>query len=169
MPNRLPHRPPLCRKNRRLLFLSPNLSPRRCAGWKRRKKNTPQPRRSLPQLGITCPDASTAVLAQYADEGSIADWAKSHIATLTLQGLVNGTNTGVLPQGELTWAQTAALLYRLSSFTPVTGNPDTAEKTALCTANDYLNIRLAPDTGAKILDCLKGGRTAVVTAEPEGW
>ena len=126
-------------------------------------------RRSLPQLGITCPDASTAVLAQYADEGSIADWAKSHIATLTLQGLVNGTNTGVLPQGELTWAQTAALLYRLSSFTPVTGDPDTAEKTALCTANDYLNIRLAPDTGAKILDCLKGGRTAVVTAEPEGW
>ena len=49
MPNRLPHRPPLCRKNRRLLFLSRNLSPSRRAGWKRRRKNNPQQRRSLPQ------------------------------------------------------------------------------------------------------------------------
>lgn len=126
-------------------------------------------RRALPQLGITCPDASAAILAQYGDHASIANWAKSHIATLTIQGLVNGTDVGVLPQGSLTWAQTAALLYRLSSFTPVTGDTETAEKTALCTANDMLNIRLAPEAGTTVLDHLKGGSMAVVTAELEGW
>lgn len=126
-------------------------------------------RRALPQLGITCPDAAPAILARYADEASIADWAKNHIATLTIQGLVNGTDTGVLPQGELTWAQTAALLYRLSAFTPVTADTETAEKTAVCTASDYLNIRLAPESGTKVLAHLTGGSTAVVTEEAEGW
>lgn len=126
-------------------------------------------RRALPQLGITCPDASTAILARYGDHASIADWAKSHIATLTIQGLVNGTDVGVLPQGSLTWAQTAALLYRLSSFTPVTADIETAEKTAVCTAGDMLNIRLAPEAGAAVLDHLKGGSTVVITAELEGW
>ena len=126
-------------------------------------------RRALPQLGITCLDASPVILSRYADEASIADWAKGHIATLTIQGLVNGTGDGVSPQGELTWAQTAALLYRLSAFTPVTADVETAEKTAVCTAVDFLNIRLAPQAGTKVLAHLKGGSTVVVTEELEGW
>lgn len=126
-------------------------------------------RRSLPQLGIDCQDASTAILARYADAASISDYARPHIATLTIQGLVNGMGTGMEPQGNLTWAQTAALLYRLSNFTPVTGDTAAAALTALCTAGDKLNVRLSPDTSAPILDQLPGGSVVVVTESLEGW
>ena len=126
-------------------------------------------RRAMPQLGVKCRDASTAILAQYGDASSISDYAKAHIATLTVQGLVNGMGAGVEPRGNLTWAQTAALLYRLSNFTPVSGDVESAEVTALCTAGDKLNVRLSPATSAPILGQIPGGTAVVVTETLEGW
>lgn len=126
-------------------------------------------RRALPQLGIQCQDASTSILTQYSDESAIAGYAKPHIATLTIQGLVNGTGGAVSPQGNLTWAQTAALLYRLSTFTPVTANAETAETTALCTAEGYLNVRLSPASDAAIISAIPGGSEVIVTEQLEGW
>ena len=126
-------------------------------------------RRAMPQLGVDCQDASTVILAQYADAATISEYAKPHIATLTIQGLVNGMGSGVEPLGNLTWAQTAALLYRLSSFVPVSGELAAAELTALCTAGDRLNVRLAPDTASPALAQLPGGTTVVVTETLEGW
>ena len=118
---------------------------------------------------MKCRDASTAILAQYGDASSISDYAKAHIATLTVQGLVNGMGAGVEPRGNLTWAQTAALLYRLSNFTPVSGDVESAEVTALCTAGDKLNVRLSPATSAPILGQIPGGTAVVVTETLEGW
>ena len=126
-------------------------------------------RRGLPQLGIQCQDAAVAILAQYNDAASIADYAKPHIATLTIQGLVNGTGGAVEPQGNLTWAQTAALLYRLSTFTPVTADVETAEVTALCLAADHLNVRLSAAADAKIISGIPGGTQVIVTEQLEGW
>ena len=127
-------------------------------------------RRALPQLGIQCQDADISILrAQYNDADAIADYAKPHIATLTIQGLVNGTVGAVSPQGNLTWAQTAALLYRLSTFTPVTADVETAETTAVCLASDYLNVRLSPTSDASIIAVIPGGSKVVVTDSLEGW
>ena len=127
-------------------------------------------RRSLPQLGIQCPDADVSIIrAEYNDADSIADYAKPHIATLTIQGLVNGTVGAVSPQGNLTWAQTAALLYRLSTFTPVTADAEAAETTAVCLAADHLNVRLAPASDASIISVIPGGAEVVVTESLEGW
>lgn len=126
-------------------------------------------RRALPQLNILCQDASPAILAQYNDVSSIADYAKPHIATLTIQGLVTGSNGGVNPQGELTWSQTAALLYRLSTFSPVTADSNTADTTALCLAEGNLNVRLAPASDASIISVIPGGSMVCVTEQLEGW
>ena len=76
---------------------------------------------------------------------------------------------GVEPLGNLTWAQTSALLYRLSNFVPVSAELSAAEMTALCTAEGKLNVRLAPDTAAIALTQLPGGTTVVVTEVLDGW
>ena len=125
--------------------------------------------RAMPQLGVDCQDASTVILAQYADAATISEYAQPHIATLTIQGLVNGMGGGVEPLGNLTWAQTSALLYRLSSFVPVSAELSAAEMTALCTAEGKLNVRLAPDIAAIALTQLPGGTTVVVTEVLDGW
>ena len=127
-------------------------------------------RRALPQLNISCPDADLSILrSAYNDADTIADYAKPHIATLTVQGLVNGTVGAVSPQGNLTWAQTAALLYRLSTFVPVTADVDAAETTAVCLVSDYLNVRLAPASDASIIGVIPGGSEVIVTESLEGW
>lgn len=127
-------------------------------------------RRALPQLGIQCQDADLSILrAEYNDIDAIADYAKPHIATLTIQGLVNGTVGAVSPQGNLTWAQTAALLHRLSTFTPVTADVETAEATAVCLAADHLNVRLAPVSDSPIISVIPGGTEVVVLESLEGW
>ena len=127
-------------------------------------------RRALPQLNIQCQDADLSILrSEYNDVDIIADYAKPHIATLTVQGLVSGTVGAVSPQGALTWAQTAALLYRLATFSPVTADLDTAETTALCTAEGNLNVRLAPTSDAEIISVIPGGSRVIVTELLEGW
>lgn len=127
-------------------------------------------RRALPQLNIQCQDASTAILAQYNDVSSIADYAKPHIATLSMQGLVTGSNGGVNPQGKLTWAQTAVLLHRLSSFVPVTADAEKAETTALCLVSEgNLNVRLSPASDAEVISAIPGGAVVIVTESLEEW
>ena len=126
-------------------------------------------RRALPQLNIQCQDASTAILAQYNDLSSIADYAKPHIATLSMQGLVTGSNGGVNPQGNLTWAQTAVLLHRLSTFVPVTADTEKAETTALCLVEGNLNVRLSPASDAAIISTIPGGAEVVITEALDGW
>ena len=127
-------------------------------------------RRALPQLNILCADADLSILrSAYNDADTIADYAKPHIATLTVQGLVNGTVGAVSPQGNLTWAQTAALLYRLSTFVPVTADVEAAETTAVCLVSDYLNVRLAPASDASIIGVIPGGSEVIITESLEGW
>ena len=81
-------------------------------------------RKALPLLGKTCPDAPLSALDQFADKNSIADYAKAPAATLVAQGIVSGSGAGLNPKGSLTRAEMAALLYKVSTYTPITEYPD---------------------------------------------
>ena len=81
-------------------------------------------RKALPLLGKTCPDAPLSALESFADKGNIADYAKAPTATLVAQGVVSGSGSGINPKGNLTRAEMAALLYKISTYTPVTSYPD---------------------------------------------
>lgn len=81
-------------------------------------------RKALPLLGKVCPDAPLSALDQFADKDAIADYAKAPAATLVAQGVVSGSGSGLNPKGSLTRAEMAALLYKISTYTPVTEYPD---------------------------------------------
>ena len=81
-------------------------------------------RKALPLLGKDCPDAPLSSLAPFADSDTIADYAKPHAATLVAQGVVSGSGSGINPKGSLTRVEMAALLYKISTYTPVTEYPD---------------------------------------------
>lgn len=81
-------------------------------------------RQALPLLDKQVPDGSLSTLDQFQDRNLIADYAKGHTATLVEQGLVSGKGDGVDPQGLLTRAEMAAILYRLITFTPADPQPD---------------------------------------------
>ena len=76
-------------------------------------------RQVMPLLGKQCPSGSLTLLDQFADRDQIADYAREPIATLVAQGIVNGKGAGVDPQGNLTRAEMAALLYKVLTFTPI--------------------------------------------------
>ena len=76
-------------------------------------------RQVLPLLGKSCPDGNLSVLEQFSDRSQIAGYAVSHTATLVEQGLVSGKGDGIDPQGLLTRAEMAAILYKLLTYTPV--------------------------------------------------
>ena len=80
-------------------------------------------RQAMPLLGKECPDASLSVLDQFADKDLIADYAKQHTATLVAQGVVAGKETGIDPQGSLTRAEMAVLLYKIITYTPIEDVP----------------------------------------------
>ena len=75
-------------------------------------------RQALPLLGKSCPNASQSVLDKFADKSQIADYAKSHVATLAAQGIISGKGEGVDPKGRLTRAEMAVMLYKSMTFTP---------------------------------------------------
>ncbi len=82
-------------------------------------------RQVMPLLGRYWPDSELTILDQFADRDQIAEYAREPIATLVAQGIVNGRNTGIEPQGNLTRAEMATLLYKVLTSTPeVTGPID---------------------------------------------
>ena len=80
-------------------------------------------RQVMPLLGRYWPNSELTILDQFADREQISEYALEPIATLVAQGIVNGKNTGIDPQGNLTRAEMATLLYKILTSTPETGEP----------------------------------------------
>lgn len=71
---------------------------------------------ALPLLGISTSTPDLSVLDQFSDKDQIADYAKPHIAAMVSQGLASGSGGAIHPQGNLTRAEMAVLLYRLLTY-----------------------------------------------------
>ena len=69
--------------------------------------------RAMPLLGLYTPEPNLAVLDAFADLGQISGYARPALAALVELGIFHGTGAGLNPQGILTRAEMAALLYRL--------------------------------------------------------
>lgn len=70
--------------------------------------------RALPLLGVQCQQGDAGALAQFTDAGAVSPWATGHVATLVSGGIVGGSGGMLDPQGNLSRAQMAALLFKLS-------------------------------------------------------
>lgn len=81
--------------------------------------------RYLPIIGKRCPDGELSVLSQFKDQKKVSDYAKTAAATLVAQGLASGSGGNLNPQGNLTRAEMASLLYRVLEHTPVQTGPAT--------------------------------------------
>lgn len=81
--------------------------------------------RYLPIIGKSCPDGDLSVLSQFKDQKKVANYARTAAATLVAQGLASGSEGNLNPQGTLTRAQMASLLYRVLEHTPVQTGPTT--------------------------------------------
>ena len=79
--------------------------------------------RALPLLDKSCPDGDLAVLDRFGDKDQISAFAQTPTATLIAQGLVSGGSAGISPQGTLTRAEMASLLYRVLEHEPITDLP----------------------------------------------
>ncbi|WP_251316262.1 phosphodiester glycosidase family protein [Flintibacter muris] len=79
--------------------------------------------RYLPIISKNCPDGDPSVLDQFADHSKIAAYAQTAAATLVSQGLASGSAGNLDPQGTLTRAQMASLLYRVLEHTPIQTQP----------------------------------------------
>ncbi len=71
--------------------------------------------RYLLMTGRVQADAGDA-LALYPDRAQISDWAQDGVAMCTACGILQGSATGFLPKDNLTRAQTAAILQRLTQY-----------------------------------------------------
>jgi hypothetical protein len=58
-------------------------------------------------------DTNTAVLAKFADNNSIADYAKPYVAALVNAGLATGTDNGIEPTALITRAQMSVLVAKV--------------------------------------------------------
>lgn len=56
---------------------------------------------------------SDAVLSKYSDGGAVQDWARQAVAVAVSNGLVSGSDAGLLPISDITRAETAAIVQRL--------------------------------------------------------
>ena len=63
------------------------------------------------QLNGTLGSASGS-LAAYPDRGSVADWARDAVTWAVGQGLINGEDGKLNPEGPVTRAQAAQMLMR---------------------------------------------------------
>ena len=125
-------------------------------------------RRALPLLGIDCEDGDPAILTYYSDFSSISAYALTPTATLVSQGIVSGKGDGIDPAGRLTRAEMAALLYKLTHYTPpespVIPGPTEPEPEQPALPDDLsLSLDLTDVT-------LRSGETVQLTAalSPEG-
>ncbi len=92
--------------------------------------------RYLPIIGKSCPDGSLTVLDQFADKDKVAGYAQTAAATLVSQGLASGSAGNLDPQGTLTRAQMASLLYRVLEHTPIQTPVDPVTPTDPVTPSD---------------------------------
>lgn len=53
------------------------------------------------------------VLEQFADAGRVSDWAKDSLTAMVEKGIINGMDGKLQPQGNVTRAQVAVMLYRM--------------------------------------------------------
>lgn len=67
--------------------------------------------RSLSALGISYKDGSVSLLSPFSDSGSLSSYAKTPAATLIKLGIVNGDGGKLSPNGSLTRAEMAKMLY----------------------------------------------------------
>ncbi|OXM82829.1 S-layer homology domain-containing protein [Paenibacillus rigui] len=54
-----------------------------------------------------------SVLSEFADGKAVNAWAKQAVAAVVKKGLANGSEAGLVPAGEITRAETAAIVQRL--------------------------------------------------------
>lgn len=66
--------------------------------------------RALGLLGLSVRDGDVSLLEGFADSASVADWARTPAATLISLGIVQGSDTGLMPGSSLTRAQMAKML-----------------------------------------------------------
>lgn len=67
--------------------------------------------RSLQALGVTYSDGEISLLTQFADAGSISDYAQTPTATLVALGAVSGYEGYVTPQSNISRAEMAKILW----------------------------------------------------------
>ncbi|SEB01190.1 Listeria/Bacterioides repeat-containing protein [Paenibacillus sp. 276b] len=65
-----------------------------------------------------------SVLSPFADQTAISSWAKSAVASAVNNGLVEGSEEGLMPTGKLTRAETAAIVQRLLIKAKLINNGD---------------------------------------------
>ncbi len=82
--------------------------------------------RSMAVLGKTYPDASTELLAGFADGAAVSEWARVPTSTLISLGVVSGANGALLPADAMTRAQMAKILDTVIKLPkePVLGQTD---------------------------------------------
>ena len=66
--------------------------------------------RSLTALGVKYTEGDAALLEQFTDRDSLADWAAQSAATLVGMGVLQGSGGALDPAGQLTRAQMAKIL-----------------------------------------------------------
>lgn len=151
-------------------------------------------RRALPLLGKDCPDAPLSALSSFRDKDAISDYAKGYAATLVAQGLVGGSDGAINPQGTLTRAETAVLLHKICTYSPITEYPDyepdpvvpeTPEQPqnvlplgalpagaamgVVTDAEAGLNVRSGPGTEYEVQEKLKNEAAVLILAKSGGW
>lgn len=62
---------------------------------------------------LSLSDAELTAALTYADAGEISPWARAYAALATREGLIEGSETGIMPKQSSTRAQAAAVIYRL--------------------------------------------------------
>ena len=73
--------------------------------------------RAVNITGKTLSSGDTTSLSNYSDGGSISDYSKSSIAALIKAGIITGSDDNkIYPQGNLSRAQTAAIVYRVKNL-----------------------------------------------------
>lgn len=72
---------------------------------------------------ISTEDAEKA-LSGYADRAAVGDWARPQVAVAVEQGLANGNGGKLLPDAEITRAETAAIVQRLLIRAGLTGTAE---------------------------------------------
>jgi hypothetical protein len=73
--------------------------------------------RAVNITGKTIPSGDISSLTKYSDGGSISDYSKSAVAALVKAGIITGSDDNkIYPQGNLSRAQIAAIIYRVRNL-----------------------------------------------------